>query len=123
MPVFDWTRSDLAKVRPDGSTTFAYDQRKIDTIDSDRMFEQMESGANGFLLPGWEPERMASIKELFRMYQEIDEDTLFENLCYFLNAVMPACDRYDVEHGHPYRRPRLGACSAFRALSPARKKL
>ena len=27
MPVFDWTRSDLAKVRPDGSTVLAYDQR------------------------------------------------------------------------------------------------
>jgi mannonate dehydratase len=96
MPVFDWTRSDLAKVRPDGATVFAYDQREIDKIDPDRMFEQMESGANGFLLPGWEPERMAHIRELFQMYHEIDEDTLFENLCYFLNAVMPACDRYDV---------------------------
>ena len=33
MPVFDWTRSDLAKVRPDGSTVLAYDQKEIDKLD------------------------------------------------------------------------------------------
>ncbi|HPF87472.1 MAG TPA: mannonate dehydratase [Candidatus Limiplasma sp.] len=96
MPVFDWTRSNLAKPRPDGSTVMAYDQREIDKIDPDRMFEQMESRANGFILPGWEPERMVHIKELFQMYQDVTEEKLFENLCYFLNAIMPACDRYDV---------------------------
>jgi mannonate dehydratase len=96
MPVFDWTRSDLAKVRPDGATVFAYDQKEIDKIDPTRMFEQMESRANGFLLPGWEPERMAHIKELFQMYRDVTEEKLFENLCYFLSAIMPACDRYDV---------------------------
>lgn len=96
MPVFDWTRSDLAKKRADGSTVLAYDQRVIDSIDPVKMFEQMETGANGFLLPGWEPERMAHIKELFAMYKGVNEEKLFENLCYFLNAIMPACDRYDV---------------------------
>ena len=29
MPVFDWTRSDLAKVRSDGSTVLAYDQKDV----------------------------------------------------------------------------------------------
>ena len=96
MPVFDWTRSDLAKRRPDGSTVLAYNQREIDKIDPGRMFEQMELSANGFILPGWEPERMAHIKELFRMYEDVTEDKLFDNLCYFLNAVMPACEEFDV---------------------------
>lgn len=32
MPVFDWTRSDLAKERPDGSTVLAYNQKEIDKI-------------------------------------------------------------------------------------------
>lgn len=33
MPVFDWTRSDLAKPRPDGSTVLSYDQEIIDQMD------------------------------------------------------------------------------------------
>jgi len=96
MPVFDWTRSDLAKPRADGSTVMAYDQREIDKIDPDRMFKQLTSNANGFILPGWEPERMVHIKELFEMYREVTEEKLFDNLVYFLKAIMPACNQYDV---------------------------
>ena len=33
MPVFDWTRSDLAKPRPDGSTVLAYDQYRNPALD------------------------------------------------------------------------------------------
>ena len=74
MPVFDWTRSDLAKVRPDGSTVLAYDQKEIDKINPENMFESMGEKSNGFELPGWEPERMARIKELFEMYKDVDEE-------------------------------------------------
>ena len=35
-------------------------------------------------MPGWEPERMAKIKDLFAMYKDIDDEKLFENLKYFL---------------------------------------
>ena len=96
MPVFDWTRSDLAKPRPDGSTVLAYDQRVIDKINPEEMFSQLDSGSNGFILPGWEPERMARIRDLFAMYRDVDEEKLFDNLVYFLNAVMPVCDQYVV---------------------------
>ncbi|NLI20831.1 MAG: mannonate dehydratase [Clostridiales bacterium] len=96
MPVFDWTRTELAKVRPDGSTTMAYDQRKIDGIDPAEMFRQVDSDSNGFVLPGWEPERMARVKELFELYRHVSEQQLFDNLVYFLNALMPVCDEYDV---------------------------
>ena len=40
MPVFDWTRTELARVRPDGSTVLAYTQEAVD---------QPESGGNVFL--------------------------------------------------------------------------
>ena len=79
MPVFDWTRSDLAKPRPDGSTVLAYDQSKIDALDPQKMFEQLDAGSNGFVLPGWEPERMAHIRELFELYRDVDEQKLFDN--------------------------------------------
>lgn len=96
MPVFDWTRSDLAKPRPDGSTVLAYDQTKIDLIDPEGMFKQLDGGSNGFVLPGWEPERMVHIRELFDLYKGVTEEKLFENLVYFLKAIMPVCDEYDV---------------------------
>lgn len=97
MPVFDWTRSDLAKKRPDGSTVLSYDQEIIDKIDPQTMFEEMESHSQGFVLPGWEPERLARVKELFEMYEDVDEERLFENLVYFLEAIMPVCDEYGIK--------------------------
>lgn len=96
MPVFDWTRTDLAKVRSDGSTVLAYDQHVIDSTNPSEMFERLESDSNGFVLPGWEPERMMRVKELFDQYSVVDNEKLFENLVYFLKAVMPICDKYDI---------------------------
>ena len=96
MPVFDWTRSDLAKMREDGSTVLAYDQSKIDAIDPSNLCASMDENSNGYTLPGWEPERMARVSELFEMYKNIDDETLFDNLVYFLKAIMPVCDKYDI---------------------------
>ena len=102
MPIFDWTRSDLAKVRPDGSTVLSYDQDIIDKIDPQKMFEQIDSSSNGFVLPGWEPERLSRLKELFEMYKGIDDEKLFENLKYFLTAIMPTCEKYNIKMAiHP----------------------
>ena len=102
MPVFDWTRSDLAKERPDGSTVLAYSQKEIDKINPENMFQTMGEKSNGFELPGWEPERMARIKELFDMYKDVDEDRLFNNLVYFLKAIQPVCEKYDIKMAiHP----------------------
>lgn len=102
MPVFDWTRSDLAKVRPDGSTVLSYDQEIIEKIDPEKMFEQIDSNSNGFVLPGWEPDRLSRLKELFEMYKNVDDEKLFENLKYFLSAVMPTCEKYNIKMAiHP----------------------
>lgn len=102
MPVFDWTRSDLAKVRPDGSTVLSYDQELIDAIDPEKMMDSMDEKSNGFELPGWEPERMARIKELFELYKDVDEEKLFANLKYFLERIMPTCEKYGIKMAiHP----------------------
>ncbi|MBE5960297.1 MAG: mannonate dehydratase [Lachnospiraceae bacterium] len=102
MPVFDWTRSDLAKRREDGSTVLSYDQELISQIDPDHVFESMQEKSNGAILPGWEPERMERIKELFAMYQDVDEKKLFDNLIYFLRRIMPTCEKYGIRMAiHP----------------------
>ena len=102
MPVFDWTRTELARVRPDGSTVLAYSQAAVDAIDPAKMFEKLSADANGTVMPGWEPERMAHVKELFEMYADIDEEKLFANLVYFLEKIMPVCNRYDIKMAiHP----------------------
>jgi len=102
MAVFDWTRTDLAKVRPDGATVMSYEQSIIDNVNPANMFEIMNSKAQGHQLPGWEPHRMAKIKELFEIYKDIDENALFANLVYFLKAIMPVCGRYGIKMAiHP----------------------
>ena len=102
MPVFDWTRTELARVRPDGSTVLAYTQEAVDAIDPEKMFESIAGDMNGTIMPGWEPERMARIKELFEMYKDVDEEKLFNNLVYFLKAIQPVCEKYDIRMAiHP----------------------
>lgn len=102
MPVFDWTRSDLARKRTDGATVLAYSQELIDQISPENMFDAMKEKANGAELPGWEPERMARIRELFALYQAVDEERLFANLKYFLEAIRPVCEKYDIKMAiHP----------------------
>ncbi|WP_130836444.1 mannonate dehydratase [Lachnoclostridium sp. Marseille-P6806] len=102
MPVFDWTRTELARVRPDGSTVLAYNQAAVDALDPEKMFASIAADTNGAVMPGWEPERMARVRELFELYRDIDEEKLFENLKYFLERIMPVCDRYDINMAiHP----------------------
>lgn len=102
MPVFDWTRSELARVCEDGSTVLAYNSKVIDSIKPEEMFNSIDKDSNGFVLPGWEPERMAKVKELFELYKSIDAEKLFQNLKYFLNAIMPVCDKWNINMAiHP----------------------
>lgn len=102
MPVFDWTRTDLAKMRPDGSTVLAYDQKVVDTIDPQTFFNQTTDNSNGFVMPGWEPERLAHVHKLFEAYKDVTSDKLFDNLVYFLNAIGPVCEKYDIKMAiHP----------------------
>ena len=102
MPVFDWTRTELARKREDGSTVLAYTQKAIDALDPTKMFDAINGEMNGTVMPGWEPERMAHVKELFETYKDIDNEKLFENLVYFLKAIMPVCDKYNINMAiHP----------------------
>ncbi len=102
MPVFDWTRTELARKRADGSTVLAYTQEAVDSINPEQMFDSIASDMNGTVMPGWEPERMARVKELFELYKDIDNEKLFANLVYFLEKIMPVCNEYDIKMAiHP----------------------
>lgn len=102
MPVFDWTRTELARMRKDGSTVLAYTQEAVDKMKPEQMFASIDTDSNGFILPGWEPERMVKVKELFELYKDIDDEKLFENLEYFLKRIMPVCNQYDIKMAiHP----------------------
>ncbi|MBO5526763.1 MAG: mannonate dehydratase [Erysipelotrichaceae bacterium] len=102
MPVFDWTRTELAREREDGSTVLAYTQEAVDKLVPEKMFESIASDMNGTVMPGWEPERMAKVKELFDLYKDIDNEKLFDNLVYFLKRIMPVCNEYDIKMAiHP----------------------
>ena len=74
MPVFDWLRTDLAKVLPDGSNTMSYDEDIIRKINPASMFDEMTSQSNGFVLSGWEPERIMEIQRLLELYSDVDEE-------------------------------------------------
>lgn len=102
MPVFDWTRTELARKRPDGSTVLAYSQKQVDALDPETMFASVDAGSGGFVMPGWEPDRLAHLKDLFAMYRQVDEEALFANLKYFLERILPVCREYDISMAiHP----------------------
>jgi len=120
MPVFDWTRSDLSKLRPDGSTVFSYDQALIDRADYRQALASMEGMSGGFPLPGWEPERLGRIGALFQIYQNVDDERLFENHRYFMRALLPTLRKYHIRMAlHPddpawpvFGLPRIMTCKA-----------
>ena len=103
MPIFDWTRSDLFSQVGDGSTALYYAK---DMIQDD--YNKMADYILGFTekynmsFPGWEPERMAKLNELFKAYEGVTHEKLWANLKYFLEAIMPTCEECGIKMAiHP----------------------
>ena len=94
MPIFDWTRTDLAEVQPDGSTALSYDDRALARID-------LSHGTGD--LPGWSAAYDAkTLGELLAAYRQVDAECLWENLAYFLERVVPEAERAGVRMAiHP----------------------
>ena len=102
MPIFDWTRTDLAMPLEDGSTALAYDESIIKGLKPEMMFERMEKESGGFILPGWEPNRKDEIMGLFEKYKGVTNEKLMQNLKYFLDAIMSVCEKYKIKMAiHP----------------------
>lgn len=102
MPVFDWTRTDLAMQLDDGATCLSYNGAQIEGKSPEDMFREIDDNSNGYAMPGWESERMPEIKALFEKYKNITAEDLWSNLQYFLEKLMPVCEACDVRMAiHP----------------------
>ena len=88
MPVFDWTRTDLALALDDGSTALAYDHRALERIDLSR-------GTGD--LPGWATAYSAAeLRALLDAYRHVTSEQLWEHLAYFLERVVPVAESVGV---------------------------
>lgn len=102
MPVFDWLKTDLGKMLVDGSNTLSYDQKDLEGMTPQKLVEKTISGAGGFSLPGWEPERLAELERVLEIYKDIDEEKLIENYKYFLEGIIPTCEEVGIKMAvHP----------------------
>lgn len=93
MPVFDWLRTDLARVIPeDGSNSLYFDEKDLGTMGPVEIVKKTAADCNGFSLPGWEPERLAELETTLKHYEGMTGDMLRENFKYFLDAIIPVCE-------------------------------
>lgn len=101
MPIFDWLKSDLDYRLADGSQTMAFIAKDIPE-EPQEIIDRVQKADNGFSLPGWEPERLAEVKELFEAYKDVDESRLRENFAYFIKGIMPALEETGIKMAiHP----------------------
>lgn len=94
MPVFDWTRTQLDKQHPDGSTSLVmyWEQlRGLDPLKDD------------IHLPGWDASyTQEEVRELITAYGEIGEEGLWANLAAFLQKIIPVAEECGVRMAiHP----------------------
>ena len=94
MPVFDWTRTQLDKKAPDGSTSLVMyweQMRGLDPLKDD------------IHLPGWDSSyTQEEVRELIGAYGELGEEGLWKNLERFLKKVIPVAEECGVRMAiHP----------------------
>ena len=92
MPVFDWFRTNLYYKHKDGSTSLSYSEEDFAKLDK-----------RNLRLPGWDESYTADeLNGLLKEYEGMTHEKLFENLVYFLNGIMPACDETGINMAiHP----------------------
>lgn len=87
----DYTEEELHKVAElDKVITETEKDDLIDTI-----IVKTQGFVNGNIKEG-DKNPVAIFKRLLALYKDIDRDTLRENMRYFLSAIMPVCEEYEV---------------------------
>ena len=94
MPVFDWTRSDLAHELPDGSNALVYYKEQV---------AHMDPIKGDLSLPGWDASYTKdSLAKLLESYSHITEEDMWNNLKYFLDRVIKVAEEVQVKMAiHP----------------------
>ena len=94
IPVFDWTRTQLDKAAPDGSTSLVMYWEQLKGLDP--LHDDIH-------LPGWDASyTQEQVRELLSAYEELGEEGLWKNLERFLKAVIPVAEKCGVRMAiHP----------------------
>lgn len=94
MPVFDWTRSDLAHELPDGSNALVYYKEQV---------AHMDPVKGDLSLPGWDASYTKdSLARLLESYSKITEEDMWNNLKYFLDRVIKVAEEVKIKMAiHP----------------------
>lgn len=94
MPVFDWTRTELDRVAPDGSTSLVMYWKQM---------KNLNPLTDDIHLPGWDSSYSQSeVRELISAYSELGEEGLWKNLEVFLREIIPVAEECDVRMAiHP----------------------
>ena len=92
MPVFDWLRTTMHYVNPDGSDSLAYSYEDFLKVDPKNLH-----------LPGWdESYSCEELQSFMSQYQNMTHDDLFNHLVYLLNRIIPVCEEVDINMAiHP----------------------
>ncbi len=94
MPVFDWVRTNLSMEHADGSNYLNYNHNQLKHFDLRK--ESLD-------LPGWMAHYTTKeLGSLLDAYSEIDDESLWSNLEYFLKRVVPVAEESSVKMAiHP----------------------
>ena len=86
----------------DGSTALFYEKNKIQD-DYKEMADYILKNLHGMTFPGWEPERMAKLDQLFEAYKPVTKEKLWEStlvrLSFQLFQHIPAAPQIHDSHG------------------------
>jgi mannonate dehydratase len=98
MPVLDWVRTTLSKTLPDGSVTLAFETDELANFDI----------AGGLKLPAWQTSYTAeTLQSVLADYAQVDEEKLWDNLGYFLKAIVSVAEESGIVMAiHPDDPPR-----------------
>ena len=102
MPVLDWARCHLYYPLPDGSNTMMYEAKYLENITLEELAEKYAKETAPYEMPGWEPERLKTARQTLEMYDGMSESDFYNNMKYFLNAVIPYAQDFDIKMAiHP----------------------